>query len=62
MKKKTSSINEETYERQTKKEIEAQWQRLLARIDKSIEAKSSAIPSGARVIRRRKGKKDLPIA
>jgi hypothetical protein len=45
-----------------KKEIEAQWQRLLARTDKSPEEKSSAIPNGVRVIRRRKGSKDLPIA
>ena len=45
-----------------KKEIESKWQRLLARTDKSSEEKSSVIPTGAKVIRRRKGRKDLPIA
>jgi hypothetical protein len=45
-----------------KEEIEAKWQRLLGRTEKSTEEKSSVIPTGARVIRRRKGSKDLPIA
>jgi hypothetical protein len=62
VKKQSSSIYEGIYERETKKEIEAKWQRLLARTDKSPEARSSVISTGAKVIRRRKGKKDLPIA
>ena len=62
MKKQTSSIYESINERETKKEIEAKWKRLLARTDKSPEAGSSVISTGAKVIRRRKGKKDLPIA
>ena len=58
VKKHTSSINE----RHTKDEIEDKWQRLLDRSDKSSKERSSVIPTGARVIRRRKGRKDLPIA
>jgi hypothetical protein len=61
VKKQRSSIYEGGHERQTKKEIEAKWQRLTAHPDKSPKAKSSAIPAGARVIRRRKGRQDLPI-
>jgi hypothetical protein len=45
-----------------KKEIEDKWQRLLDRNDKSPKERSSVIPTDARVIRRRKGRKDLPIA
>ena len=62
VKKQTSSINEGINERHTKNEIEDKWQRLLDRSDKSPEERSSVIPTGARVIRRRKGRKDLPIA
>ena len=62
MKKQSSSIQEGTYERHTKDEIEDKWQRLLDGSDKSPEERSSVIPAGARVIRRRKGRKDLPIA
>jgi hypothetical protein len=49
-----------------KKEIEVKWQQLLARADKSRKAKTPAKPTGvfvgAKVIRRRKGRQDLPIA
>jgi hypothetical protein len=45
-----------------KKEIEDKWQRLLDRSDKSPKDRSSVIPTEVRVIRRRKGRKDLPIA
>jgi len=45
-----------------KKEIDSKWQRLLERIDKPPKTRSSVIPTGAKVIRRRKGRKDLPIA
>lgn len=51
---------------QRKKEIEAKWQELLDRADKSRKAKSptksKGAPAGAKVIRRRKGKQDLPIS
>ena len=51
---------------QRKKEIEAKWQELLDQADKSAktksEAKSNNAPAGARVIRRRKGSRDLPIS
>ncbi len=51
---------------QRKKEIEAKWQELLNQADKSRKAKSptksTSAPAGAKVIRRRKGRQDLPIA
>lgn len=62
VKKQTSSMDEAIFEIQTKEEIEAKWQRLIARTDKSPVSKASVIPPGTRVIRRRKGRKDLPIA
>lgn len=55
-------MDEAIFEIQTKEEIEAKWQRLIARTDKSPVSKASVIPPGTRVIRRRKGRKDLPIA
>jgi len=45
-----------------KKEIEDKWQRLLDRHDKSPKERPSVTPTDTRVIRRRKGRKDLPIA
>lgn len=45
-----------------KKEIEDKWQRLLDRSDKSPKERSTVISTDAKVIRRRKGRKDLPIA